>query len=81
MADVERVNGGKIFREEMRISPWDYLARLSVDRAKELLLSTGDSVTNIATQVGFNDSAYFSRVFGKLAGVSPNEFRQARGQA
>jgi signal transduction histidine kinase/AraC-like DNA-binding protein/DNA-binding LacI/PurR family transcriptional regulator len=71
----------QIFREEMRISPWDYLARLRVERAKELLLSTGDSVTNIATQVGFNDSAYFSRVFGKLAGMSPKEFRQVRGQA
>jgi len=65
-----------IFREEMRISPWDYLARLRVERAKELLRATDDSVTKIATQVGFNDSAYFSRVFGKLVGASPTEWRE-----
>jgi signal transduction histidine kinase/ABC-type sugar transport system substrate-binding protein/AraC-like DNA-binding protein len=65
----------QIFREEMRISPWDYLARLRIEKAKELLSSKDESVTSIATQVGFNDSAYFSRVFGKLTGMSPKEWR------
>jgi signal transduction histidine kinase/ABC-type sugar transport system substrate-binding protein/AraC-like DNA-binding protein len=67
----------QIFREEMRISPWDYLARLRIEKAKELLRATDESVTHIATQVGFNDSAYFSRVFGKLAGSSPKEWRDS----
>ncbi|HSV85153.1 MAG TPA: ATP-binding protein, partial [Levilinea sp.] len=65
----------QIFHQEMRITPWDYLARLRIEQAKELLCKTDGSVTQIATQVGFNDSAYFSRVFGKLAGVSPKEWR------
>jgi signal transduction histidine kinase/ABC-type sugar transport system substrate-binding protein/AraC-like DNA-binding protein len=66
----------QIFRDEMRISPWDYLTRLRIERAKELLIRTDGNVTQIATQVGFNDSAYFSRVFGRLAGVSPREWRE-----
>ncbi|HEY9075712.1 MAG TPA: ATP-binding protein [Anaerolineaceae bacterium] len=67
----------QIFRKEMTISPWDYLNRLRIHRAKELLLQTGNSITQIAMQVGFNDSAYFSRVFHKQVGKSPLEYRQS----
>lgn len=65
----------QIFRQEITISPWDYLNRLRIQKARELLLHTQDSVTSIAIQVGFNDSAYFSRVFHKLTGRSPLEYR------
>jgi AraC-like DNA-binding protein len=68
----------QIFRQEITISPWDYLNRLRIQRSKELLLNTQGTVTSIASQVGFNDSAYFSRVFHKLTGLSPQEFRQSK---
>ncbi len=68
----------KIFRQEISISPWDYLTRLRIHKAKELLLHTADTVTHIASQVGYSDSAYFSRVFNRLMGQSPVEFRQSR---
>jgi YesN/AraC family two-component response regulator len=67
----------QIFRQEITISPWDYLNRLRIQKSKKLLLETQNSVTWIATQVGFNDSAYFSRVFHKLTGQSPLEYRQS----
>ena len=67
----------QIFHQEMSISPWDYLNRFRIYRAKELLLNSTATITRIATQVGFNDSAYFSRVFHKLAGQSPQAFRQS----
>lgn len=67
----------QIFREETTISPWDYLSRYRIHKAKELLLQSDDSVTNIAIKVGFNDPAYFSRVFHKLTGTSPLEYRQS----
>jgi YesN/AraC family two-component response regulator len=67
----------QIFRQETTLSPWDYLNRYRIHRAKELLLQSDDSVTNIAMKVGFNDPAYFSRVFHRLTGASPLEFRQA----
>jgi AraC-like DNA-binding protein/DNA-binding response OmpR family regulator len=66
----------KIFREEMGLSPWDYLIRLRVKRAKELLNSSDESITSIAEKVGFNDSTYFSRVFHKEVGFAPREYRE-----
>jgi signal transduction histidine kinase/AraC-like DNA-binding protein/DNA-binding response OmpR family regulator len=66
----------RIFRRELGISPWDYLNRYRIKQAKELLASTEDSITSVALQVGFNDPAYFSRVFRRQAGQSPSAFRK-----
>jgi len=54
------------------------LNRYRIHKAKELLLQSDETITNIALKVGFNDSAYFSRVFHKLAGNSPLGYRQNR---
>jgi signal transduction histidine kinase/AraC-like DNA-binding protein/DNA-binding response OmpR family regulator len=66
----------RIFRQELGLSPWDYLNRYRIKQAKELLLGTSDSITSVALQVGFNDPAYFSRVFRKQVGLSPSAFRE-----
>jgi len=66
----------RIFGRELGLSPWDYLNRYRVKQAGELLLRTSDSITSVALQVGFDDPAYFSRVFRKQVGVSPSAFRQ-----
>lgn len=65
----------RIFRKELGMGPWEYLARLRVKRAEELLAGTGDSVAAVAEKVGFSDQAYFCRVFKRYAGTSPNAFR------
>jgi signal transduction histidine kinase/AraC-like DNA-binding protein len=65
-----------IFRRELGLSPWEYLTRYRIKRAKELLNRTSDSITSVAFQVGFNDPAYFSRVFRKQVGLSPSAFRE-----
>jgi AraC-like DNA-binding protein len=66
----------RIFNRELNISPWDYLNRYRVLQSKQLLLNTTDSIGTIAHQVGFKDQAYFSRVFHKVTGVSPQTFRE-----
>jgi signal transduction histidine kinase/AraC-like DNA-binding protein/DNA-binding LacI/PurR family transcriptional regulator len=65
----------QIFRLELGITPWDCLNRIRINKAKEYLLNSEQTVTKIACQVGFNDPAYFSRVFKKMVGVSPQAFR------
>ena len=56
-----------------------YVAQTS-QRAKELLLNSSDSVTEIAFSSGYNDIYYFNRVFRKAVNCSPMEFRKNRGR-
>ncbi len=69
----------RVFNRELGLSPWDYLTRYRIQRAKDLLHRTNDSIRAIAHQVGFKDQAYFSRVFRKQTGLAPNEFRGTPG--
>lgn len=63
------------FKNQLGISPHQYLLQVKIDRAKELLLFTDSEVKDIAQQVGFPDPYYFSKVFKDKTGVSPLRFR------
>lgn len=65
-----------IFHQELGFSPWEYLNRYRIQQAKTLLRATNRSITEIATQVGFDDLSYFSRVFNKHTGCSPRAYRE-----
>lgn len=65
----------RIFRKEMGISPWDYLNRYRIQIASSLLLETGTSISEIAFLTGFQDQAYFCRVFRKVKGFPPGNIR------
>ncbi len=65
----------RVFHRELGISPWEFLNRFRVHKAKQLLTGTGDSIKEIASAVGFRDQAYFSRVFRKITGIPPQEYR------
>jgi signal transduction histidine kinase/DNA-binding LacI/PurR family transcriptional regulator/AraC-like DNA-binding protein/CheY-like chemotaxis protein len=67
----------RVFNQELKISPWDYLNRYRVLQSKSLLLNTTKPIGAIAGQVGFKDQAYFSRVFHKVTGMSPQAFRES----
>ena len=61
----------RIFHQELGLSPWEFLGRYRICRAR-LLLESGDSpLAEIAARVGFSDQAYFSRVFRKYVGKPP----------
>ncbi|HJR79330.1 MAG TPA: substrate-binding domain-containing protein [Anaerolineales bacterium] len=66
----------RVFHRELKLSPWDYLNRYRVLQSRHLLLQTSDSVGVIARQVGFKDQAYFSRIFHRVTGMSPQTFRE-----
>jgi AraC-like DNA-binding protein/ABC-type sugar transport system substrate-binding protein/signal transduction histidine kinase len=65
----------QIFRQEMGISLWDYLNRHRINRAKQLLQFSTQSITGVAIAVGIFDPAYFSRIFHKQVGLSPSAYR------
>jgi AraC-like DNA-binding protein len=64
-----------VFQEVMRQSPMAYLASRRVQRAQQLLLTTGQQIQDIAGAVGFPDPFHFSRVFKHLTGESPQRYR------
>ncbi len=66
----------RIFKLDSGITLWDYLNRFRVQKAKELLLLSDASITEIAGNVGYDDVGYFSRVFHDVCGCSPRAFRQ-----
>jgi signal transduction histidine kinase/ABC-type sugar transport system substrate-binding protein/AraC-like DNA-binding protein len=66
----------RIFHQEVGLSTWDCLNRIRILKAREILENSPDPITMVATQVGFEDSAYFSRIFKKHTGQSPQAYRQ-----
>ena len=67
----------RIFRREMGLSPWDYLIRCRVGVASDLLRRTGAPLSEIAQASGFQDQAYFNRVFRRIKGCTPGHYRQS----
>ncbi len=69
----------RVFRRDLGIAPWEYLTRFRIERAKELLRVTNLTITEIGHRIGYNDAAYFTRVFHQETGRTPLSFRrQAR---
>ncbi|MEO0278133.1 MAG: helix-turn-helix domain-containing protein [candidate division WOR-3 bacterium] len=67
----------KLFAKHVGVSPGRYLIELRMNRAKYLLKNCRDlSVKQIAEAVGYPDPCYFSRMFKKFTGKSPQEFRE-----
>jgi DNA-binding LacI/PurR family transcriptional regulator/AraC-like DNA-binding protein len=66
----------RIFRTQMGITLWDYLNRLRIAYAVELLAGGSDTVAEIASLSGFQDQAYFCRVFKRIQGTTPGAVRK-----
>ena len=65
----------RVFVSLYGLPPMKYAAELRMDRARRLLAETDKSITEIAFSCGYLDSNYFSRVFGKKVGMTPEEYR------
>jgi YesN/AraC family two-component response regulator len=65
------------FRQELGTTPIKYLQRYRINQAKHLLKASQQSITEIALNVGFSDSGYFSRIFRRETGMSPEAFRRS----
>jgi two-component system response regulator YesN len=64
-----------VFSKEACQTFKEYLTEIRIKKAKELLRTTALRSADIAYQVGYSDPHYFSHVFRKVTGLSPNEFR------
>lgn len=66
----------RIFRQEMGITFVDYLTKVRIRRAMELLVNSQDKIYEITEKVGYSSQHYFCNVFKKIMGVSPAEYRK-----
>ena len=66
----------KLFKKSTGLNFTEYLSRIRVEKAKNLLINPNLRVSEIAYQVGFQSLTHFNRVFRKLAGQSPTRYRE-----
>lgn len=68
---------GRLFRKLANKSVIDYINEVRIEKAKELLQKTSCPINDIVEQIGYTNSQYFYKVFKKMHGVTPNEYRQS----
>ena len=76
IANMSVTNFSRVFRQQTGFSPYDYVLSSRLNKAKECLLRTDMSVTQIAYETGFNSEANFIYCFTKSEGISPGKFRK-----
>ena len=64
-----------MFKRSTGVTVTEYLTRVRIERVKELLLNPNLRISEIAFQTGFQSLTHFNRVFLKLTGQSPTEYR------
>ena len=70
----------RAFKTSFSASPHAYIVQQRVQRAQEIMSTTGSPLSQIALDCGFADQAHLSRVFRRLTGLTPNAWRRACAQ-
>jgi two-component system response regulator YesN len=73
--DISLYYFSKLFKDVVGENFIDYLTRIRIEAAKKLLQSES-SIKEVAVDVGYKDSNYFSRIFKKCVGITPTEFKE-----
>lgn len=66
------------FRQEIQISPREYINLRKIETAKEMLSSTSKSITEIALELDFTTANYFAVLFRQIVGITPTEYRKLK---
>lgn len=67
-----------LFRQITGKTITDFIRQIRIEKSKRLLLYTSLSITEIAFEVGYNNSQYFSKIFSQTEGTEPRTFRKTR---
>lgn len=66
----------RIFKQCVRMRPSEYILNVRISHAKEMLLHTSHSISEIAYWCGFENNNYFWKKFRDITGYAPGEYRK-----
>ncbi|TBL75714.1 response regulator [Paenibacillus thalictri] len=69
----------ELFKKETGVSFNDYVTQVRIDRAQAMIRSGETKMGMLAEQVGYPDGSYFTKVFKKMTGMTPLEYKQSHG--
>jgi LacI family transcriptional regulator len=70
---------GRMFQRELGTTAYDALTHMRVERAKRALMEPDAVLKSVAAECGFRDGTHLCRVFQRVEGVTPSEYREQRG--
>ena len=73
---VNRSYLSRFYKNKTGVNLFDEILKLRIESAKEYLLKTNMKTYEVSEAVGFEDAGYFSKMFKKITGVSPKDFRK-----
>lgn len=69
-----------LFQKDTGVSPINYFIRLKIQKACQYIELTNLKINKIALKLGFEEPAYFSRLFTKIMGITPSEYRRQESE-
>ena len=69
-----------LFQKETGVSPINYFIRLKIQKACQYIELTNLKLNEISTKLGFEEPAYFTRIFTKIMGISPSAYRKKESE-
>ncbi|MGV2831164.1 AraC family transcriptional regulator [Myxosarcina sp. GI1(2024)] len=75
LVEMSQSHFSRLFKQSMGLSPYQYLLQQRVERAKQLLKKTNQSLVEIALACGFVSQSHFTRQFRQATGVTPKAYR------
>ncbi|MHA7136497.1 response regulator transcription factor [Rossellomorea arthrocnemi] len=76
---LTREHISRTFKKETGMTLSKFVTKLRIDQAQSWLMETEETIYSIATMLGFQDEKYFSKLFKKMTGLTPFEFRSSGG--
>lgn len=70
----------KLFKKEMGMNFTTYVNKYKIERAKEMLRNTDMPIVNIASELGYYECGYFTKIFKKIEGVTPTGYRNTKSK-
>ena len=75
-ANLSSSHFARLFKQTIGQSPYQFLMAYRIEQAKKMLDNPNKLMVDIAMRCGFSDQAHFCRVFKKIEGVTPKQYRK-----